>query len=670
MNSPSKGPPFIVFYSFKGGVGRSMALINVAAILAGRGRRVLAIDLDLEAPGISYLLKQERGDAAPGFIDLLLDFFLQKSSSAIALGSNPTAFLDYTRELPVPKKIVRKEGGILRIMPAGKVDSDYEKRRQKIDLHRLYEDKKGQPLMARLREVIVASNEFDYVLIDSRTGFSDEAGISIRDLGDHLFILHGLNRQNIEGTARFVEQLRRSLEDSQKMEIEFVASPIPFGEDDLCEERIKAAENRFEEVWGKPVRLRHQIPYHPRLALDEEPAIFRRTQGALYDAYMGLEERVRSMSHDTAADWSGRAQAAIRTKDNVEAIRCFREADQLGGAPEALISSTCYEARGESRFYDYWRLLEEISGRSRYWLTLGINHFERLKDHENVEKLYRELVQRNPDDGNLLVTFAWFLRRVRNRPDESEKLLRRAVELEPKNGWYISGLATLLWRSGGRSDEAEKLYRHAVLLDPKDSHTISLLATFLWYERHQYDQAEELFQQALDLDPEDYDITGRFANFLWLVRGKYLEADRLYLRALAVRPDDGRNLCNYAGFLLSQKRLRPAEQMILRAWAMCYPRADQITAEVAFYRGLQLRSEHKPDGLALSYLRHLFDAGFPRMLWSFDEVLRFAGEKLSADTFNLYRNLAHSILDADKVAQLRLLPQWKEIKAQPLRVDI
>lgn len=35
---------FITFYSFKGGVGRSMALINVAGILAGRGFRVLAID--------------------------------------------------------------------------------------------------------------------------------------------------------------------------------------------------------------------------------------------------------------------------------------------------------------------------------------------------------------------------------------------------------------------------------------------------------------------------------------------------------------------------------------------------------------------------------------------------------------------------------------------------
>src|SRR5512134_20337 len=40
------------FYSYKGGVGRSMALANVAALLAKWGRRVLVVDWDLEAPGL------------------------------------------------------------------------------------------------------------------------------------------------------------------------------------------------------------------------------------------------------------------------------------------------------------------------------------------------------------------------------------------------------------------------------------------------------------------------------------------------------------------------------------------------------------------------------------------------------------------------------------------
>ena len=41
----------IAFYSFKS-VGRTLALVNVAAELAGRGRKVLLVDFDLEAPSL------------------------------------------------------------------------------------------------------------------------------------------------------------------------------------------------------------------------------------------------------------------------------------------------------------------------------------------------------------------------------------------------------------------------------------------------------------------------------------------------------------------------------------------------------------------------------------------------------------------------------------------
>jgi hypothetical protein len=42
----------VTFYSFKGGTGRTMALANVAWILAANGKRVLVADWDLESPGL------------------------------------------------------------------------------------------------------------------------------------------------------------------------------------------------------------------------------------------------------------------------------------------------------------------------------------------------------------------------------------------------------------------------------------------------------------------------------------------------------------------------------------------------------------------------------------------------------------------------------------------
>src|SRR5215475_1162581 len=81
MNSPARegtAGRIITFYSYKGGAGRTMALANVAWILASNGYRVLTVDWDLESPGLHryfhpFLLdKQLR--ASPGVIVMVRDF--------------------------------------------------------------------------------------------------------------------------------------------------------------------------------------------------------------------------------------------------------------------------------------------------------------------------------------------------------------------------------------------------------------------------------------------------------------------------------------------------------------------------------------------------------------------------------------------------------------------
>lgn len=63
------------FYSFKGGVGRSMALSNVAEFLYSRGARVLMVDWDLEAPGLE------------SFFFPLRTFGLSKPAAALVLST-------------------------------------------------------------------------------------------------------------------------------------------------------------------------------------------------------------------------------------------------------------------------------------------------------------------------------------------------------------------------------------------------------------------------------------------------------------------------------------------------------------------------------------------------------------------------------------------------------
>ena len=59
------------FYSFNGGVGRTMALVNATVMLALRGRRVLVVDFDIEAPGLDTVDMLRPREVVPGVIDFV-----------------------------------------------------------------------------------------------------------------------------------------------------------------------------------------------------------------------------------------------------------------------------------------------------------------------------------------------------------------------------------------------------------------------------------------------------------------------------------------------------------------------------------------------------------------------------------------------------------------------
>src|ERR1041385_8457111 len=72
----------ITFYSYKGGTGRSMAVANVAWILASNGCRVLVIDWDLEAPGLHRYFRPFLSDPELSNTPGLNDFFVHFGEAA------------------------------------------------------------------------------------------------------------------------------------------------------------------------------------------------------------------------------------------------------------------------------------------------------------------------------------------------------------------------------------------------------------------------------------------------------------------------------------------------------------------------------------------------------------------------------------------------------------
>src|SRR5215469_17892299 len=117
----------ITFYSFKGGVGRTMALVNTAVELARRGRKVLLVDFDLEAPGLSTyeLLRSEKPH--PGIVEYVTEFRRTHRSPLVT---------DFIYEAqPVGKK-----GGRLWVMPAGRGDAEYRRMLNGLSWRMLYEE--------------------------------------------------------------------------------------------------------------------------------------------------------------------------------------------------------------------------------------------------------------------------------------------------------------------------------------------------------------------------------------------------------------------------------------------------------------------------------------------------------------------------------------------------
>ena len=87
-------PKVIAFYSFKGGVGRTLHLAAYLFALleaskeANQKINVLVIDADLEAPGLTYWDRAEKQRAAVSFIDFLEAYHYGSSVKAVITSSN------------------------------------------------------------------------------------------------------------------------------------------------------------------------------------------------------------------------------------------------------------------------------------------------------------------------------------------------------------------------------------------------------------------------------------------------------------------------------------------------------------------------------------------------------------------------------------------------------
>lgn len=316
-------PPIITFYSFRGGVGRSMAMLNAGILLARAGRRVLLVDLDLEAPGLSRLTQrtdllstEHDSEDRPGVLELMLDYLRTPKDSILGLEAEQITerMPEYLVELspPMPDNPFA-QGGRLKMLRAGRWE-DYEQRLGRLHLGSRKFSELREPLARRLQHALRNAGDFDYVLVDSRTGLSDEGYLASKFLCDFLVVLSGLNEQNIAGTGRFLQHLAEwRREEAGPERVILIASPVCEYEDDPKAARKEQAESELAEEAGGPIQFTLELPYHPRLSLYEELVAVDWPDSGLGRAYHRLSEIIMRMTGDSFSDWSDRLQEALRS---------------------------------------------------------------------------------------------------------------------------------------------------------------------------------------------------------------------------------------------------------------------------------------------------------------------------------------------------------------------
>lgn len=213
-----------------------MALANVAAELAQRGRRVLAVDFDLEAPGLDTFDLPKPPGVVPGMVDFVGEY--------LATGQAPA--ID---KFVFESAGVGTDGGELWIMPSGAHVDSYANTLASIDWGELYERHDGYLLFEDLKEQWRSYVKPDYVLIDSRTGHTDVGGICTRQLPDAVAILFFPNAQNLRGLTKVVRDIRSEASARKKpIQLHFIMSNVPDldDEDRILEESISSFEKDLE----------------------------------------------------------------------------------------------------------------------------------------------------------------------------------------------------------------------------------------------------------------------------------------------------------------------------------------------------------------------------------------------------------------------------------------
>ena len=193
-------PAIVTFFSFKGGVGRTTALVATALTLARNGHKVAIVDLDLEAPGLSTVFFKDKVENF-GVIDYLLEKKIQNRNWSLR-----NDILRINDPL-----LLGNSGEQIYLFTAGNIDDSYLEKLARLDFQNLVDHDIPDTFKGMLKELEGAVKPLDFILLDSRAGFHDIGGLALTDLSHAAVIFGRQSRQSWDGLTHVIRRLSRPL---------------------------------------------------------------------------------------------------------------------------------------------------------------------------------------------------------------------------------------------------------------------------------------------------------------------------------------------------------------------------------------------------------------------------------------------------------------------------
>lgn len=291
----------ITFYSYKGGVGRTQALANIAVALANRDQDVVLLDMDLESPGLHAFFSPEDTPER------------RFTEADLAHRSGLLDFLEHCQTLPeeepdvspllIPCAHELKRRGQIRLLPPGKLDESYAPRLARFSWEKFYAEKHGYSYLELLRAQLFDRVGADVVLIDSRTGLTDSGMVGTFQLPDVVIILFALHAQGIEGARRTAGAIARQRAESEGRLERVLLVPArvdEYGEAEQAERWAAEAERQLRDIPGCELLrdFNQRIPYYPKMSYGEQILDLDANPNPLSVAYKHLADRLVSLQRE------------------------------------------------------------------------------------------------------------------------------------------------------------------------------------------------------------------------------------------------------------------------------------------------------------------------------------------------------------------------------------